>query len=88
MCAHRAAKSEKLTAFAGRFGEGWAADFETFLDVEDPNKTLNSLIQTRNDIAHGLSTGVGHDTLARYLELAVCIAEWFALRLDPIPSAV
>ncbi len=83
----RSPRRENLIAFASRFGDGWGEELLDFLQAEDPDGSLNSLVQTRNDIAHGLSTGVGHDTLGRYLELATAIAEWFTIRLDPPGAA-
>jgi hypothetical protein len=74
-------KRGALIDFIQRFDDEWGDELSEWLATVDPAKTLDSLVQTRNDIAHGLSTGIGHDTLTRYLELVVDIVNWFARRL-------
>lgn len=74
-------KRGTLIEFARRFDHSWGDEFIDVLDAIDPAGTLDSLVQTRNDIAHGLSTGIGHDTLVRYFGLVVDIVEWFETRL-------
>ena len=71
-----------LIEFIGRFNHQWGEDFRKWLESVDPANTLDNLVQTRNDIAHGLSTGIGHDALVQYLGLAIDVTDWFADRLD------
>jgi RiboL-PSP-HEPN len=78
-------KRGRLIEFAGRFRHDWGEELDKALEAIDPTDSLNSLVQTRNDIAHGLSSGVGHDTLIRYFGLAVDIVAWFVDKLDPKP---
>ena len=78
-------KREALIAFAQRFENEWEDELAELFDRIDSARTFNSLVQTRNDIAHGLSTGIGHDTLMRYFDLVVEVVDWFADHLEPQP---
>lgn len=78
-------RREILVEFARRFQHAWGDELDAYFDEIDPTTTFNSLVQTRNDIAHGLSTGIGHDTLVGYFRLVVDVVAWFADRLEPQP---
>jgi hypothetical protein len=78
-------KREALVEFARRFEHAWGDELDAYFDQIDPSDTFNSLVQTRNDIAHGLSTGINRDTLIRHFSLAVDVVDWFTAKLDPPP---
>ncbi len=78
-------RRETLVEFARRFDHAWGDELNLLFDTIDPTETFNSLVQTRNDIAHGLSTGIGQDTLIRHFSLAVDVVSWFTNKLDPLP---
>lgn len=80
-------KRGPLIAFASRFDGTWGKELDEVFEILDPSGTFDSLVQTRNDISHGLATGIGKDSLDRYLDLAVEIVEWFVGHFDPLPEA-
>ena len=45
-------KRETLVEFARRFDHVWGDELNELFDRIDPAETFNSLVQTRNDIAH------------------------------------
>lgn len=79
-------KRGTLVEFASRFDHGWGDELNGLFETIDPADTFNSLVQTRNDIAHGLSTGIGRDTLIQHLSVAIAIVSWFTDKLDPLPA--
>lgn len=74
-------RSASLVDLARRFDHSWGEDLIELLGMIDPAGTLDSLVQTRNDIAHGLSTGIGHDALIQYFAIVVDVVDWFEARL-------
>jgi hypothetical protein len=79
-------KRETLVEFARRFDHEWGDELLAEFAVIDPQDTFNSKVQTRNDIAHGLSTGINKSTIDSYFDMVVELVEWWKNKLEPRPT--
>ena len=81
-------KRGAILTFAERFDEGWPKELETVLDKVDPEKTLDSFVQTRNQIAHGGTASIGIAALQNYLTIVIAVVHWMKDKFDPLPVKV
>ena len=79
-------KRGALLEHVGRFDPSWPGELESLLSTLDPEKTLDSFVQTRNDIAHGLTTGIGFDALDNYSSIVLGVIDWCRDKFDPLPT--
>ena len=74
-----------LVGRLSRLSNGWGQELDAFLREEDERRRreLSFLVDRRNKIAHGLSEGIGRRKALDLCDMAVEVADWLVLRLDP-----
>lgn len=75
--------AEKLERLLARFSERWAEAVRAYLEIDENRQQLNSLIGTRNTLAHGGSSQVRLDTIYRYKALLEDLINLIVDLLDP-----
>ena len=60
-------KAERLLIFVGFFDPNWRNQLEEYISGERKD-ALDSIVNLRNDIAHGKSVGITYDRIKRYYD--------------------
>lgn len=69
-------KAEKVMELVGSFRQEWRAELETFLANDGRRDAIDSIMNNRNQIAHGKDVGVTVVRVSSYLEKAVAVLEF------------
>ena len=71
-------KARRLVDTAGRFKSEWANDLETFLNEDDKRRwnAIDSIMNNRNQIAHGGAVGISVDSVREYLPHCIEVVEF------------
>jgi RiboL-PSP-HEPN len=75
--------SNKLENLFSKFSDQWAATVKAYLDMDENRQLLNSLIGTRNVLAHGGSSTVRLGEVYRYKTLIEELLTAIVNCLDP-----
>jgi len=77
--------AHNLEEMVGRFDAEWREQFGAFLDDQDERlrRELAFLINTRNQIAHGLNEGIGLQKALQLKGVAIEIANWIVAQFRP-----
>lgn len=67
--------AEKILALTGRFSPEWRKELNLFL-TEEMKDSLNSIVNIKNALAHGRTTGISHSTLKKYWENVLKILDF------------
>jgi hypothetical protein len=78
---------DNLLVLVGRFDAILQRDLDDFISGDDERlrRELSFLVDRRNKIAHGLNEGIGPARALALKGVAVEIADWFILRMNPSP---
>lgn len=66
---------EKILALASRFSPNWRKELERFL-TDEMKESLNSIVNIKNALAHGRTTGISYITLKRYWDNVIKILDF------------
>ena len=69
-------KAEKVMELVGSFRQEWRAELETYLADDGRKDAIDSIINNRNQIAHGKDVGVTVVRVSRYFEKIVTVLEF------------
>jgi hypothetical protein len=76
---HQNLKANRLMELVGVFDEQWQQELEAFLTVQRRD-ALDSLVDNRNNIAHGRSTGITHVRVKQYYEPVLELIDFLEIR--------
>lgn len=65
---------ERIIQLIGSFNPGWAKDIKEVTHGQ-LTESINSIVNIRNQIAHGEDVGIGYPTIRSYYENAVKVIE-------------
>ncbi len=69
-------KAEKVLELVGSFRQEWRAELETFLADDGRKDAIDSIMNNRNQIAHGKDVGVTVVRVSSYLEKIIAVLEF------------
>lgn len=75
--------SEKVVKVFGNFSEGWKNDVDSFL-TDKNREILNSLISSRNLLAHGNVVGISENTIRSHLRVARELIDTLVSLVEPV----
>lgn len=75
--------ADKIEGLFSKFSDQWAAKVKAYLDKDENRQRLNSLIGTRNVLAHGGSSTVRLAEVYRYKALVEELLDEILAFLDP-----
>jgi len=76
-------KTGNISSLLGEFSQSWKTAFDGKINTHTAEKgSLNSLVQLRNDFAHGQSPNTTINTIIRYFEDARIIIELLSETLE------
>lgn len=73
-------KAEKVMELVGSFKQEWRAELETYLADDGRKDAIDSIMNNRNQIAHGKDVGVTVVRVSSYLEKVVAVLEFIETR--------
>jgi hypothetical protein len=59
-------KIGKILTLSGGFCKGWASELEVLIKNEEIGDSINSLVDNRNHIAHGIDIGITYSGIKGY----------------------
>lgn len=66
---------EKILALASRFSPEWRKELELFL-TDEMKDSLNSIVNIKNALSHGRTTGISYITLKKYWDNVLNILDF------------
>lgn len=69
-------KAEKVMELVGSFSKEWRNELETFLAVDGRREAIDSIMNNRNQIAHGGNVGVTVVSISNYLKKIIAVLEF------------
>lgn len=78
-------KAEKIMELVGSFRQEWKMELEIFLTNEGRKDAIDSIMNNRNQIAHGKDVGVTVVRVSNYLEKVVAVLEFIELQCGNQP---
>lgn len=69
-------KAEKVMELVGSLRQEWRAELETFLADDGRKDAIDSIMNNRNQIAHGKDVGITIIRVCSYLEKVVAVLEF------------
>lgn len=67
--------TEKILALTSRFSPEWRKELELFL-TDEMKDSLNSIVNIKNALAHGRTTGISYITLKKYWENVIKVLDF------------
>ena len=76
-------KTDKFIETASRFKKEWGEQLKIFLEKDQSRKfAIDSIMQTRHDIAHGKNTGISVVRVKDFFEKSVEVIEFIEDQCD------
>lgn len=75
-------KAEKVMELVGSFKKEWRTELETFLADKGRKDAIDSIMNNRNQIAHGKDVGVTVVSVSNYLEKIVSVLEFIEAQCE------
>jgi RiboL-PSP-HEPN len=75
--------AEKITIVARSFDARWASALEKYLEENGRKDAIDSVMNNRNQIAHGKDVGITIPRISEYLEKSVEVLEFIESQVRP-----
>ncbi len=69
-------KAERVMELVGSFRREWRTELETFLADDGRKDAIDSIMNNRNQIAHGSDVGITIVRVSKYLDKIVSVLEF------------
>lgn len=78
-------RKDAIVKFVNRFAGDWRIDLEELLAREEHGSTINAVVGTRNQIAHGHNISISIKRLVEYRAVVDKVVDLLVEKFDPQP---